>query len=221
MRKACGRCGKETFLLSFTAFLIHQLTLLRILCHEMRLSKVFVFICLFAMMLVTTDFRLEETPLLRLGCGAYAGIMSCVLCYPLDLVRTRLTVDRTNYYRGMCHVVAKVMKEEGVRGMFRGLLPSLAVCIPNFAITYTVYGTTKQYFLEHRISHMYLESTNSSNSTSISSGSSRSPHTAASSAAIATQLSPLGGIICGGLTGFFSSFLTFPIDLIKKRMQVR
>jgi hypothetical protein len=34
----------------------------------------------------------KETPTVRFICGAISGAAACIACYPLDLIRTRLTV---------------------------------------------------------------------------------------------------------------------------------
>jgi solute carrier family 25 (mitochondrial phosphate transporter), member 23/24/25/41 len=42
---------------------------------------------------VNDSLDVEEHPSTRLLCGAAAGTVACIVCYPLDLVRTRLTVQ--------------------------------------------------------------------------------------------------------------------------------
>ena len=70
---------------------------------------------------------------LAAGC---AGMCSWFLLYPLEVVRSRLTVDRVGQYKGMLHCFATVMAAEGPRAFTRGLAPSLAAIFPEAAITY-------------------------------------------------------------------------------------
>jgi hypothetical protein len=70
---------------------------------------------------------------LAAGC---AGVCSWLLLYPLEVVRSRLTVDRAGQYQGILHCFAAVMAAEGPRAFSRGLAPSLAAIFPEAAITY-------------------------------------------------------------------------------------
>ncbi len=40
--------------------------------------------------------------------------------YPLDLVRTRLSAQtKAQYYRGISHAVSTIVRDEGLRGLYR------------------------------------------------------------------------------------------------------
>ena len=82
--------------------------------------------------------------------GVGSGSLASVVCAPLDLVRTRLTTELPGqeHYKGITDAFAKIVKEEGIRGLYAGISPTLFVAIPNFAISYTVYGTLKEYVLD-------------------------------------------------------------------------
>ena len=41
-------------------------------------------------------------------------------CYPLDLIKTRLTVDKYGHYEGIFHAVQTVINKEGILGLYRG-----------------------------------------------------------------------------------------------------
>jgi hypothetical protein len=64
---------------------------------------------------------LKETPLIRLICGGLAGAIACTACYPIELVKTRLTVDKKKHYRGIFHTFSSVIKNEGFFGLYKGL----------------------------------------------------------------------------------------------------
>lgn len=70
-----------------------------------------------------------------LVCGSGAGIISKTITYPFDLFKKRLQVGgfeaarahfgKVRSYRGLLDCVVQIAKEEGFRGFFKGLSPSL------------------------------------------------------------------------------------------------
>ncbi len=52
-----------------------------------------------------------------------------------QVVRTRLTADNIGRYSGIVDTFGRIIQYEGVRGLYRGLLPSVAAIIPEAAIT--------------------------------------------------------------------------------------
>ncbi|PHT50126.1 Mitochondrial adenine nucleotide transporter ADNT1 [Capsicum baccatum] len=57
----------------------------------------------------------QLTPLLRLGAGAYVGIIAMSATYPMDMVRGRITVqiEKSPYqYRGMFYALSTILREE-------------------------------------------------------------------------------------------------------------
>jgi len=84
-----------------------------------------------------------------------AGMTSTVLTFPLDLVRTRLTVQTTASadsrllaarYTGMFHCLFSIWKEEGFFALYKGMGISLLGIVPYVAINYASYETIKQFF---------------------------------------------------------------------------
>uniref|UniRef100_A0A1A8QQF2 Mitochondrial thiamine pyrophosphate carrier n=1 Tax=Nothobranchius rachovii TaxID=451742 RepID=A0A1A8QQF2_9TELE len=68
-------------------------------------------------------------------CGSGAGMVSKTLTYPFDLFKKRLQVGgfekarvhfgKVRSYSGLIDCMVKIAKEEGLRGFFKGLSPSL------------------------------------------------------------------------------------------------
>ncbi|KAI4259396.1 MAG: hypothetical protein LQ352_000805 [Teloschistes flavicans] len=91
-------------------------------------------------------------------CGGVAGAVSGLVSCPLDVIKTKLQAqggfqipkDRTNLstaaYRGVYGTAATIWKDEGVRGMYRGLGPMLLGYVPTWAVYLTVYNKTQAYF---------------------------------------------------------------------------
>lgn len=63
--------------------------------------------------------------------GISGGVASTLLLHPLDLLKIRFAVDdgsvkdRPKYY-GMRHAFATVYRQEGVKGLYKGVTPNLA-----------------------------------------------------------------------------------------------
>jgi hypothetical protein len=60
----------------------------------------------------------------NLVAGSVAGVAGLVLCHPLDLVRTRL--QTSTRYSGPIDCFTRTVREEGVRGMYKGMASPLA-----------------------------------------------------------------------------------------------
>jgi solute carrier family 25 phosphate transporter 23/24/25/41 len=83
------------------------------------------------------------------GCiGAFSGAFGASMVYPINLLRTRLqaqgTVLHPPTYTGIADVTRKTIKNEGVRGLFKGITPNLLKVVPAVSITYVVYENAKK-----------------------------------------------------------------------------
>lgn len=86
--------------------------------------------------------------------GAFSGIVSC----PLDVIKTKLQAQggfqarqgraalSKAAYSGVQGTAATIWKEDGLRGMYRGLGPMLLGYVPTWAIYLTVYNKAQAYF---------------------------------------------------------------------------
>ncbi|KAL0557643.1 hypothetical protein IC582_006193 [Cucumis melo] len=75
--------------------------------------------------------------------GACAGVSSTLCTYPLELLKTRLTIQR-DAYNGLFDAFLKILKEEGPAELYRGLAPSLIGVIPYSATNYFAYDTLRK-----------------------------------------------------------------------------
>ncbi|KAF2938505.1 hypothetical protein DAI22_03g123500 [Oryza sativa Japonica Group] len=104
----------------------------------------------------------------RLIGGGLSGITAASMTYPLDLVRTRLAAQtNTAYYRGISHALYAICRDEGVKGLYKGLGATLLGVGPSIAISFCVYETLRSHWQIERncILNYY-----------ISVGSSKTPH---------------------------------------------
>ncbi len=92
-------------------------------------------------------------------CGAWAGVASGIVTCPLDVIKTKLQAQGGFQRRrggiganvqmasaGMVKTAETIWKEEGMRGMYRGLGPMLLGYLPTWAVYLTVYERSKEYF---------------------------------------------------------------------------
>lgn len=89
--------------------------------------------------------KLEQFPVLPeqlrsfVGAGCSACI-ACVTCYPMDVVKTRLTTQtKTRYYHGIWDCLTKILNDEGLRGWYRGLGMSMCSVVPMIALNFALY----------------------------------------------------------------------------------
>lgn len=85
----------------------------------------------------------------RLVAGGCAGMFACASAYPLDLVRTRLAAQTTRrYYGGIVDCLRRIVADEGVLGLYRGLGATLVQVGPSLAINYCTYETLRNFAVE-------------------------------------------------------------------------
>ncbi|KAH6779954.1 adenine nucleotide transporter 1 [Perilla frutescens var. hirtella] len=136
----------------------------------------------------------ELTPLLRLGAGACAGIIAMSATYPMDMVRGRLTVqtDKSPYqYRGMFHALSTVLREEGFRALYKGWLPSVIGVVPYVGLNFAVYESLKDYLIKSK--SFGLED---------------------------NELGVVTRLACGAAAGTVGQTVAYPLDVIRRRMQM-
>ncbi|RMD44844.1 hypothetical protein DV735_g401, partial [Chaetothyriales sp. CBS 134920] len=95
--------------------------------------------------------------------GAAAGLASGVVTCPLDVIKTKLQAQggfatrtvggeyaaaSTQIYSGMIGTAKVIWREEGLRGMYRGLGPMLLGYLPTWAVYMTVYENTRDFWFD-------------------------------------------------------------------------
>ena len=79
-----------------------------------------------------------------LGCGMASSTTAMLATYPLNVIRTRMqTGGMPGFpaYDTASKCLVDVARREGVRGLYRGIAPSLAKVLPASSISYAVYDT--------------------------------------------------------------------------------
>ena len=66
--------------------------------------------------------------------GITAGIMAGVIMQPFDMIKTAMQSDlEKKHYKGMCHTLKSLLKQNNIRVLFRGIKPSIsriAIAVP-------------------------------------------------------------------------------------------
>ncbi|RMJ21870.1 carrier protein [Aspergillus sp. HF37] len=78
--------------------------------------------------------------------GFTAGVVSTLSLHPLDLIKTRLQVDRSSYSRvgGSLRVIRDIAQHEGgAAALYRGLTPNLVGNSSSWAVYFLCYGNIK------------------------------------------------------------------------------
>jgi solute carrier family 25 phosphate transporter 23/24/25/41 len=83
----------------------------------------------------------------RLSAGATAGVASQLLIYPLETVKTRLSVSPSGTYRGISHCLTTVVRQEGPAALFRGLAPSLLGIVPYAGVDLGIFSFLKEHYI--------------------------------------------------------------------------
>jgi len=151
----------------------------------------------------------------KLTAGALAGIASVVSTYPLDLVRSRISIASASMFDdalkigptctpetkariraeiaarqsklpGIWPMTLKVYREEGGwRGLYRGCIATSAGVAPYVSLNFYVYEALRAHFVDEH-----------------------------------NEISTVSKLACGGVAGSISQTLTYPLDVLRRRMQM-
>ncbi|OIT33296.1 PREDICTED: mitochondrial substrate carrier family protein B-like [Nicotiana attenuata] len=91
----------------------------------------------------------DSTVLVSLACGSLSGVASSTVTFPLDLVRRRMQLEgaggRARIYKtGLIGAFSRIIQTEGLRGLYRGILPEYYKVVPSIGIVFMTYEKMKQ-----------------------------------------------------------------------------
>ncbi|KLO17273.1 mitochondrial carrier [Schizopora paradoxa] len=82
--------------------------------------------------------------------GAGGGLVASVVTCPLDVIKTKLQAQHARHgdiaYKGIASTVKHILRVDGLRGMYRGLGPTILGYLPTWAIYFAVYDSIKTRF---------------------------------------------------------------------------
>jgi hypothetical protein len=84
-----------------------------------------------------------------LGCGSLSGIVSSTATFPLDLVRRRMQLEGAGgrarvYTTGLFGTFKHIFKTEGMRGLYRGIIPEYYKVVPGVGIAFMTFEELKK-----------------------------------------------------------------------------
>uniref|UniRef100_A0A6M2F6W4 Mitochondrial carrier protein n=1 Tax=Populus davidiana TaxID=266767 RepID=A0A6M2F6W4_9ROSI len=138
-------------------------------------------------------------PVLDLVAGSFAGGTAVLLTYPLDLVRTKLAYQIVSspkaningvigtelVYKGIRDCFSKILKESGLRGLYRGVAPSLYGIFPYAGLKFYFYEEMKRHVPEEHKKDIVVK------------------------------------MVCGSVAGLLGQTFTYPLDVVRRQMQVQ
>ncbi|KAL1840622.1 hypothetical protein VTJ49DRAFT_273 [Mycothermus thermophilus] len=136
------------------------------------------------------------TPMSRLTCGGIAGITSVTFTYPLDIVRTRLSIQSASFAElgerpkklpGMWQTMAMMYRTEGgFLALYRGIVPTVAGVAPYVGLNFMTYEFVRQY--------LTLDGE-------------QNP-------------SAVRKLVAGAISGAVAQTCTYPFDVLRRRFQI-
>ncbi|KAK6129499.1 hypothetical protein DH2020_036732 [Rehmannia glutinosa] len=94
----------------------------------------------------------QKSILMRLSCGALAGLFGQTFTYPLDVVRRQMQVEHLQpssqgavIYRSTSEGLVSIVRNQGWRQLFAGLSINYIKIVPSVAIGFTAYDTMKSW----------------------------------------------------------------------------
>ncbi|KAL3531765.1 hypothetical protein ACH5RR_005286 [Cinchona calisaya] len=90
----------------------------------------------------------DSTVVVSLACGSLSGIASSTATFPLDLVRRRMQLEGVAgrarvYNNGLFGTFGHIIRNEGLRGLYRGIIPEYYKVVPSVGIVFMTYETLK------------------------------------------------------------------------------
>lgn len=102
----------------------------------------------------TLKFFDEHSDIRHIVGGGVAGASGMLIATPFDVVRTRfIAQDQNQGYRSVFEAISSILRKEGGRGLFRGLVPGVSAIAPNAAIQFGTYN----FLLERYVAFMELD----------------------------------------------------------------
>jgi solute carrier family 25 (mitochondrial carrier protein), member 16 len=104
---------------------------------------------------------------------------------------------------GIYDAMKKIYKEHNsLKGFYRGYLVTIAGMIPYGGLSFSTFETLKIFFLTERIPALSIK-------TNIITDEHHK-----------YELTVVGKLICGGLTGAIAQTVTYPLDVVRRHMQL-
>ncbi|GAB5361976.1 hypothetical protein AAMO2058_000759000 [Amorphochlora amoebiformis] len=84
----------------------------------------------------------------RLLSGSLAGMSAQSAIYPMEVVKTRMAISKPGTYKGIPNCFSKIVRDEGIGALYKGLGASNIGIIPYAGVDLAVYGTIKDRWIK-------------------------------------------------------------------------
>lgn len=132
-------------------------------------------------------------PIVHFLCGGLGGYAGTVASFPFDVVRTRFVAQNKTVYSSTLNAASQLYREGGIPAFYKGLLPATLAIAPQAGLQFAFYS-------------LFTELLN----TLVTSSDSH----------LGDRITILGSLSCGGLAGMGSKAILYPLDVVKKRLQI-
>ncbi|XP_034044962.1 calcium-binding mitochondrial carrier protein SCaMC-3-like [Thalassophryne amazonica] len=85
------------------------------------------------------NLRLHE----RFIAGSLAGATAQTAVYPMEVLKTRLTLRKTGQFSGIIDCAKQMLQREGIAAFYKGYVPNMLSIVPYAGIDLAVYETLK------------------------------------------------------------------------------
>ncbi|EAU32232.1 conserved hypothetical protein [Aspergillus terreus NIH2624] len=101
---------------------------------------------------LTPENDKNPSPLRKLLAGALSGAVAQTCTYPFDVLRRRFQINTMSgmgyQYKSIGDAVRVIVAEEGLRGLFKGIVPNLLKVAPSMASSWLSFEITRDFLLE-------------------------------------------------------------------------
>lgn len=145
------------------------------------------------------------TPVERLVAGGMAGMVASSMVYPLEVVKTMLTLY-PDKYTGIASACRGVLADAGFKGFYKGLGPTLLAMFPYVGVEFMIYETSK-IAIEAILTRRRDESQEGSVKATKSGG--------------GVAIPVIVSLGLGAIAGACAQTSAHPFDVVRKRLQVQ
>ena len=154
---------------------------------------------------------------LHLIAGGAAALSQTFITYPFDLIRTCMTMPQASY-RSVWHCYSIITAARGVKGLYQGMGASAIGVVPYHSVSFGLYEFFKSHLPRNiqtfvDLDEDILENTNALiyHENQVAKGKQSKQHN-----------TPISfKFICGAAAGIMAQTLTFPLDAIRRRIQIQ
>mmetsp|Transcript_24854 Transcript_24854/g.38310 ORF Transcript_24854/g.38310 Transcript_24854/m.38310 type:complete len:370 (-) Transcript_24854:287-1396(-) len=146
------------------------------------------------------------------ACGAFAGLVQCFIICPTEHVKCRIQVQHgkgcgDNVYSSPLQAAKQILKDQGVKGLYRGWWVTFWREVPAFGLYFAAYDYLKD---QTNALMARMATSGNNNNGALSSEDAAFPH---------HHHTWIASGIAGGISGALTWLIVYPLDIIKTNIQ--